>query len=179
MFRTACDNSVTTSAASQPTHSKPDHVEMPAGTTDLHQTRPGQPLSTAPPPRASGSSQTVTTTLPPSARPNPLRHRPCHSPPHTRDSRTCRRPHSVPRARHGPPARSRNIPMPADDGDQDRVIVVVRPGQPSAGLASHRLNVNPPGTFNHIETEPSRHSNRAPHGAVGLTVDRDLADTPS
>jgi hypothetical protein len=69
--------------------------------------------------------------------------------------------------------------MPADDGDQDRVIVVVRPGQPSAGLASHRLNVNPPGTFNHIETEPSRHSNRAPHGAVGLTVDRDLADTPS
>jgi len=43
MFRTACDNSVTTSAARQPTNSKPDHPEMPAGKPDLHQTRPGQP----------------------------------------------------------------------------------------------------------------------------------------
>jgi len=39
MFRTACDNSVTTSAARQPTNSKPDHLEMPAGKPDLHQTR--------------------------------------------------------------------------------------------------------------------------------------------
>ena len=44
---------------------------MPAGKPDLHQTRPGQPLSTAPPPRANRSSQTVTTARPPSARPNP------------------------------------------------------------------------------------------------------------
>jgi hypothetical protein len=50
--------------------------------------------------------------------------------------------------------------MPADDGDQDRVTVV-RPGQPSAGLASHRQNVNPPSFFNHIETESSRHSNQS------------------
>src|SRR5262245_26029764 len=34
-------------------------------------------------------------------------------------------------------------PHASDDGDQDRVIVV-RLGQPSAGPASHRPNVNPP-----------------------------------
>ena len=116
---------------------------MPAGKPDVHQTRPGQPLSTAPPPRARGSSQTVTTARPPSARPNPcgtgrvipLRH----------PTLGFGAAHIQSRVRGmDPPARSRNIPMPADDGDQDRVIVVVRPGQPSAGLASHRLNLNPP-----------------------------------
>src|SRR5262245_52321345 len=30
---------------------------------------------------------------------------------------------SVSRPRRGPPARSRNIPLPADHGDQDRLIV--------------------------------------------------------
>src|SRR6476659_6366284 len=45
-FRTTCDKRVTNSAARQPTHSKPEYLEMPAGTTDAHQTRPGQPLST-------------------------------------------------------------------------------------------------------------------------------------
>ena len=40
MFRTTCDNRVTTSAARQPTNSKPAHPEMPAGKPDMHQTRP-------------------------------------------------------------------------------------------------------------------------------------------
>ena len=42
---------------------------------------------------------------------------------------------SVPRPRHGPAARSRNIPMPADEGDQRRVIADAddhrRPGSPN------------------------------------------------
>ena len=232
MFRTACDNSVTTSAARQPTNSKPDHPEMPAGKPDLHQTRPGQPLSTAPPPRASGSSQPVTTALPPSARPNPCgtgrviplptlatlefaaahiqsrvrgmarrqtrcapnqtarivclappprasgSSHPITTPHPSARSTPCgtgrvlalRQPATLelaalnisarPAARPPTPntapdpdmskdttclahtARSPTIPVPADDGDQYRVIVV-RPGQPSAGLASHRPNVDP------------------------------------
>jgi len=43
MFRTTCDNSVTTSQPASPPNSKPDHVEMPASKPDLHQTRPLQP----------------------------------------------------------------------------------------------------------------------------------------
>ena len=42
MFRTTCDKRVTTSAARQPTNSKPAHLEMPAGKPDVHQTRPLQ-----------------------------------------------------------------------------------------------------------------------------------------
>jgi len=48
-------------------------------------------------------------------------------------------------------ARSPTIPMPAGDGDHYRVIIV-RPGQPSAGPASHRPNVDPHQPFNHIQT---------------------------
>ncbi len=134
MFRTTCDNSVTTSAARQPTNSKPDHLEMPAGKPDLHQTRPGQP-SPLPHHRAPAAHRK------PSRQPVRHPHAPTPAGPAvsfhsaTRDSRICRRPHSVPRPRHGPPARSRNIPMPADDGDQDRVIVVAPdsrlPGSPA------------------------------------------------
>ena len=47
---------------------------------------------------------------------------------------------SVPRPRHGPAARSRNIPMPADEGDQRRVIADADDHR-RAGLAKHRLNV--------------------------------------
>ena len=42
MFRATCDKRVTTSAARQPTNSKPAHLEMPAGKPDVHQTRPRQ-----------------------------------------------------------------------------------------------------------------------------------------
>ena len=50
MFRAACDNSVTTSAARQPTHSKPAHPEMPTSLPGLHQTRPDMSkVTTAPP----------------------------------------------------------------------------------------------------------------------------------
>jgi len=42
MFRTNCDKRVTTSAARQPTHSKPEHPEMPTGKPDMHHTRPRQ-----------------------------------------------------------------------------------------------------------------------------------------
>ena len=170
MFRTACDNSVTTSAASQPAH--PQQTRPCRNARRHNRFAPNQ---TGPTPLHSPTTarQQLIANRHPSARPNPFGT--ARSTPHTRDARICRRPHSVPRARHGPPARSRNIPMPADDGDQDRVIVVVRPGQPSAGLASHRLNVNPPGTFNHIETEPSRHSNRGDclnNGGSGLGLTR-------
>jgi len=55
---------VTTSAARQPTTSKPEHLEMPAGKPDVHQTRPDRPLATAPPPRASGSAHLITTPVP-------------------------------------------------------------------------------------------------------------------
>jgi hypothetical protein len=41
--------------------------------------------------------------------------------------------------------------VPADDGDHYRVIIV-RPGQPSAGPASHRPNADPHRPFNHIQT---------------------------
>jgi hypothetical protein len=35
MFRTTCDKRVTTSAARQPTNSKPEHLEMPAGKSPM------------------------------------------------------------------------------------------------------------------------------------------------
>src|SRR6476659_2390075 len=52
---------------------------------------------------------------------------------------TCRR------SRPAPPTQHAHQPClcAADNGDQYRVIVV-RPGQPSAGLAKHRVNVDPP-----------------------------------
>jgi hypothetical protein len=43
MFRTACDNCVTTSQARRPTNSKPAHLEMPAGKPDVRHTSPRQP----------------------------------------------------------------------------------------------------------------------------------------
>jgi hypothetical protein len=142
MFRTACDNSVTTSQPASPPTANPSISKCP----------PASPICTKPD-RANPSPlphhRAPADHRKPSRQPfrhphaQPLRDRPCHSTPHTCDSRICRRPHSVPGPRHGPPARSPNIPMPADDGDQDRVIVV-RPGQPAAGLASHTLNINPP-----------------------------------
>jgi hypothetical protein len=69
---------------------------------------------------------------------------PTDSPPLTP---TCRRSRPAPPTQHA----HQPSPMPADDADQNRVIVV-RPGQPSAGLASHRPNVDPHWPFNHIET---------------------------
>jgi hypothetical protein len=39
---------------------------------------------------------------------------------------------------------------------------------PAADHTSHTLTVNPPGTVNHIETEPSGQANRAPHGFKGV-----------
>lgn len=39
---------MTTSAARPPTTSKPDHLEMPTGKPDSHQTGPGQPLRHCP-----------------------------------------------------------------------------------------------------------------------------------
>src|SRR4029078_4491459 len=74
MFRTACDNSVTTSAARQLTHSKPDHLEIPARTTDLHHTRPGQP-SPQPHHRAPAAHRKPS----PIRTPQPLPDRPVHS----------------------------------------------------------------------------------------------------
>lgn len=178
MFRTACDNPVTTSKPASP----------PPANLTISKCPPASPICTKP--HRANPSPLPHHRAPAAHRkpaPQPFRHP--HTPPpagpavsfhpaHSRHSRICRRPHSVPSSAAWPAGTLTKHPLPADDGDQDRVIVV-RPGQPAAGLASHRLNLNPPGTVNHIETEPSGHSNRAPHGAVGLTVDRDLADTPS
>jgi hypothetical protein len=78
MFRTTCDNSVTTSAARQPTNSKPEHLEMPTGKPDLPQTRPRPtPL---PCPTTTRQRLIATHHDTPSIRtPRPLRHRPCSS----------------------------------------------------------------------------------------------------
>jgi hypothetical protein len=64
MFRTACDNSVTTSACPPA-----DQQQTCASRNARQQTRfapnkTGPTLATAPPPRASGSSQPITTPLP-------------------------------------------------------------------------------------------------------------------
>ena len=166
MFRAACDNSVTTSQpASPPTANlriskcprarpnctKPDradplhcpttarrplvatHHDTPSIRTHLGGT--GHAIST---PRSRLSS------LPPSPSvPRPWRgqHR---SPPLTP---TCRRSRPAPPTLHAHQPSS----VPADDGDHYRVIIV-RPGQPSAGPASHRPNVDPHQPFNHIQT---------------------------
>jgi hypothetical protein len=150
MFRTTCDNPVTTPPASQPTNSKPAHLEMPASKPELHQTRPLQPCALphhrAPAPHRTPSRQ------PFHPHPQPLRDRRCSSTAPTRHSRACRPQHqrasaAGPHTNHPPDpdlskvttraahmSRSPTIPMPADDGDQYRVIVAPdsrMPGPPT------------------------------------------------
>jgi hypothetical protein len=91
MFRATCDKRVTTSAARQPTTSKPDHLEMPAGKPDVHPHQTAPTLSTAPPPARQRLIATHHDS--PSIHTPTLRDRPCHSTPHTRDSRICRPQH--------------------------------------------------------------------------------------
>jgi hypothetical protein len=169
MFRATCDNSVTTSAARQPTNSKPAHLEMPAGQTRFapnqsaptlctahhrtpaaHGTSLRQPSIRTPTPCGTGRALALRqlgtlelAALNISAH-SAARLGPTDSPPLTP---TCRRSRPAPPTQHA----HQPSPMPADDADQNRVIVV-RPGQPSAGLASHRPNVDPHWPFNHIET---------------------------
>ena len=152
---------------------------MPAGTTDVHQTRPLESCR-APPPRASGSSQPITT--PPSIGiPTPCGNRPCSSTAPIRYARACRPQHQCASRGAGPhtnhrhrpdmpkvttcpahTARPPTMPMP---GRRQRPIPSHRrrPGQPSAGPAKHKLKVDPHRPFNHIETVSSRRANRAPH----------------
>ena len=161
MFRAACDNSVTTSQpASRPTanlriskcppanpictkQDRSNRVPCPTtGAPAAHRRSSRHPFHPhAPPPAALNRviplRQLATLELADlniSARPAARPH--TDSPPLTP---TCRR------SRPAPPTQHAHQPClcAADNGDQYRVIVV-RPGQPSAGLAKHRVNVDPP-----------------------------------
>ena len=162
MFRAACDNSVTTSQpASRPTANLRISKCPPANPICTKQDRSNRvPCPTTGAPAAHRRSSRHP--FHPHA-PHPLRHwtvsfhcansprlslrtstsvhvprrgAPHQSPPLTP---TCRR------SRPAPPTQHAHQPClcAADNGDQYRVIVV-RPGQPSAGLTKHRVNVDPP-----------------------------------
>ena len=122
MFRAACDNSVTTSPPASP----------PTANLTISKYPPASPICTKPD-RANPSP------LPhhraPAAHRNPSRqpfrhpHAPTPAGPavsfHSAHSRLSDLPPPTfsPASGMAPPARSRNIPMPADDGDQDRGVV--------------------------------------------------------
>ena len=148
MFRAACDNSVTTSAARQPTNSKPAHLEMPSGKPDLH-----QPVRSnrVPCPTTARQRLIAPDHDSPSIRtPHPLRDRPCSSTAPIRHSRACGPQHqctfrgsahtntapdpdmSTVTTRAANTARPPTIPVPADDGDQYRVLVAT-PDSPVPG----------------------------------------------
>lgn len=143
MFRTACDNSVTTSQSARPPPANPIISKCPSASPIRTKPDRANPLPLphhrAPAAHRNPSPQPFRH---PHA-PQPLRHRAVSF--HSALSRLAdlAPSTSVPCPRHGPLARSRDIPMPADHGDHDRVIVI-RPAQPAAGLASHRPKINPP-----------------------------------
>jgi hypothetical protein len=158
MFRAACDNSLTTSPP----------ASRPPANLRISKCPPANPICTKPV-RANPLRCPTTSRL----RLTATHHYTFHPQPHAAPSRViplrqlatleladlnisarpAARPHTdspslTPtrrRSRPAPPTQHAHQPClcAADNGDQYRVIVV-RPGQPSAGLAKHRVNVYPP-----------------------------------